>query len=188
MANQKAIDKDYLLAQLQNFTAEILAQYFVQAERGKGLISNDELAQITANTLAIESMKQNQGGVNAAAVEKIVDDKISNVIAGAPSSFDTLKEISDWISSHGNSAAAMNTEIKGKADSFTYDHETGQFELKSGDTVLESTVIQTTGGQSNFIVYPEFEVDFESGHISAIGGAGVEFSINDSGHLESEVL
>ena len=187
MANQKAIDKDYLLMQLQNFTAEILAQYFVQAERGKSLISNDELAQITANTLAIESMQQN-GGMDTAAVEKLVDDKILDVIAGAPTSFDTLKEISDWISSHGNSAAAMNTEIKGKADSFTYDHETGQFELKSGDRVLESTIIQTTGGQSNFIVYPEFDMDFETGHLSAIGGAGVEFSINESGHLESEVL
>lgn len=187
MANQKAIDRDYLLTQLQNFTAEILAQYFVQAERGKSLISNEELSQITANTLAIEDMQQNPG-VNTTEVEKIVDKKLLDVIADAPDSFDTLKEISDWISSHGNSAAAMNTEIKGKADTFTYDHETGVFELKAGDRTLESTVIQTSGGNSNFIVFPEFEMDFETGHISAMGGAGVEFSINESGHLESEVL
>ena len=37
--------------------------------------------------------------------------EVSNIIAKAPESFDTLKEISDWIATHDDSAAAMNTKI-----------------------------------------------------------------------------
>ena len=37
--------------------------------------------------------------------------EVSNIIAEAPESFDTLKEISDWIATHEDSAAAMNTKI-----------------------------------------------------------------------------
>ena len=39
-----------------------------------------------------------------------------------------------------------------------------------------------------YIVFPEFTMDFSTGHLSATGGAGVNFSINAAGHLESEVL
>ena len=52
-----------------------------------------------------------------------VTAKIAEVVANAPEDLDTLKEIADWISSHANDAAAMNTEIlanteaiSGKAD------------------------------------------------------------------------
>ena len=52
-----------------------------------------------------------------------VTAKIAEVVANAPEDLDTLKEIADWISSHANDAAAMNTAIlanteaiSGKAD------------------------------------------------------------------------
>ena len=52
-----------------------------------------------------------------------VTAKIAEIIANAPEDLDTLKEIADWISTHENNAAAMNTEIlanteaiSGKAD------------------------------------------------------------------------
>ena len=52
-----------------------------------------------------------------------VTAKIAEVVAKAPEDLDTLKEIADWISSHENDAAAMNTAIStnteaisGKAD------------------------------------------------------------------------
>ena len=52
-----------------------------------------------------------------------VTAKIAEVVANAPEDLDTLKEIADWISSHANDAAAMNTAIlanteaiNGKAD------------------------------------------------------------------------
>ena len=37
--------------------------------------------------------------------------EVSNIIAEAPENFDTLKEISDWITEHAGSAAEMNTKI-----------------------------------------------------------------------------
>ena len=37
--------------------------------------------------------------------------EVSNIIAEAPESFDTLKEISDWITEHAENAAEMNSRI-----------------------------------------------------------------------------
>lgn len=48
-------------------------------------------------------------------VANTVAQKIAEIIAGAPEDFDTLKEISDWISSHADSAAAMNSAINENA-------------------------------------------------------------------------
>lgn len=41
--------------------------------------------------------------------------KIAEIIASAPESLDTLKEISDWIESHADSASAMNSDIQDNA-------------------------------------------------------------------------
>lgn len=43
-----------------------------------------------------------------------ITNKVAEIVAGAPEDFDTLKEMSDWISTHEESAAAMNTAIQGK--------------------------------------------------------------------------
>lgn len=43
-----------------------------------------------------------------------ITNKVAEIVAEAPEDFDTLKEMSDWISSHEESAAAMNTAIAGK--------------------------------------------------------------------------
>ena len=40
-----------------------------------------------------------------------VTAKIAEIVANAPEDLDTLKEISDWISTHADSAASMNTQI-----------------------------------------------------------------------------
>lgn len=75
--------------------------------------SADEVlqGQITANTNAINTLN----GTGVGSVTKTVADKISEVIANAPADFDTLKEISDWISTHENSASSMNTAINKNA-------------------------------------------------------------------------
>ena len=41
----------------------------------------------------------------------IAAEEVAKVVNGAPESFDTLKELSDWISTHGTDATAMNTAI-----------------------------------------------------------------------------
>lgn len=68
--------------------------------------------QITANKTAIDTLN----GTGEGSVTKTVTDKIAEVVADAPSDFDTLKEISDWISGHEEDAAAMNSAIKANSD------------------------------------------------------------------------
>lgn len=58
-----------------------------------------------------------------AKIIKIIEDQIAQIIAEAPENLDTLREIADWISTHEDSASAMNTAIlanteaiSGKAD------------------------------------------------------------------------
>lgn len=42
----------------------------------------------------------------------IASEEVVKVVAGAPAAYDTLKEIADWISSHGTDATSMNSAIK----------------------------------------------------------------------------
>lgn len=50
-------------------------------------------------------------------IRRVTSEEIAKIIGEAPESFDTLKEISDWINTHEDSAAAMNSEIQtNKAD------------------------------------------------------------------------
>ena len=44
-------------------------------------------------------------------VRTIASEETAKIVAGADASFDTLKEIADWISSHKTDAAAMNSAI-----------------------------------------------------------------------------
>jgi stage V sporulation protein SpoVS len=52
-------------------------------------------------------------------VSKAVSDAIASVVADAPESFDTLKEIAEWINTHGDSAAAMNKQIQTNTQGIT---------------------------------------------------------------------
>lgn len=58
-----------------------------------------------------------ESGASIEEVEKIVTDKVAEIVASAPEDFNTLKEISDWIYTHEESAAAMNTAIQSNANS-----------------------------------------------------------------------
>ena len=48
--------------------------------------------------------------------DELISGKVAEIIADAPEDFDTLKELSDWIYSHEDSASAMNSAISGKVD------------------------------------------------------------------------
>lgn len=67
-------------------------------------------AKIQTNADAIAVLK------GAKTTEGSVAYQIAQIVAGADESFDTLKEIADWISSHGESASAMQTSIASNAE------------------------------------------------------------------------
>lgn len=60
--------------------------------------------------------------------------------------------------------------------------------VKPDGTSITISEDGTISSSSGYIVFPEFEIDTATGHLSATGGAGVEFSIDAVGHLQSEVL
>ena len=73
-------------------------------------------SKIEANDAKIkenaDKMATREDLVNTAAqIREQILTKISEIVADAPESFDTLKEISDWISTHEGSAATMNSSI-----------------------------------------------------------------------------
>ena len=100
-----------------NLTTEVNRAKGVEGTRTAGtyikatntLAQNDTAldTQVKKNTDAIGVLN----GTGAGSVTKTVSDAVANVVANAPSDFDTLKEISDWISTHTNSAATMNSQI-----------------------------------------------------------------------------
>lgn len=63
-----------------------------------------------ANAQAIATL--NGDAQTEGSVEHTVDEAIAKLIAGAPQSLDTLKEIAAWIEGHGEDAAAMNRAIQ----------------------------------------------------------------------------
>lgn len=69
--------------------------------------------QVDANKSAIETLNGDE--TTNGSVKKQIADALAKIVADAPADFDTLKEISDWISSHTESASAMNTAINTNA-------------------------------------------------------------------------
>lgn len=66
---------------------------------------------VQANTSAIATLN----GAGAGSVQKQVADAVAQIVADAPEAYDTLKEISDWISSHASDASEMNSAIQQNA-------------------------------------------------------------------------
>ena len=63
---------------------------------------------IKANTDAIGILN----GTGDGSVDKKVADAVASIVADAPAAYDTLKEISDWISTHTEDASTMNSSIQ----------------------------------------------------------------------------
>lgn len=102
---------------------------------------------------------------------------VAEIVADAPEAYDTLKEIADWISSHADSAATMNSNITTNASDIA--------ELKAligelPETATSTTVIAYISEMINSIeeyVHPTYTAQAsglykitvdETGHVSAV--------------------
>lgn len=63
--------------------------------------------RVAVTETAIDTLNGNGDG----SVKKQVADAVAGIVADAPEAYDTLKEISDWISSHASDASSMNSQI-----------------------------------------------------------------------------
>ena len=77
-----------------------------------------------------------------AANQAFAAEEVAKVVAGAPEEFDTLKEMSDWLLEHEDSAAAMNVEIQSlkttKANAADVYNKT---EVDTKTNILETTKV-----------------------------------------------
>ena len=78
---------------------------------GKILTTNDEGIPEWQTPPALSFDGAYDENTNKVATVQTVINKIAEIVANAPEDFDTLKEMSDWITSHSNSASQMNSNI-----------------------------------------------------------------------------
>ena len=76
----------------------------------RGLIS-DNAEAIGANAEAIAALKGDGEGSVSSIATVIAAAKVAEIVAGADQSYDTLKEIADWIASDTTGAAEMSNKI-----------------------------------------------------------------------------
>lgn len=89
------------------------------------------------------------GELTQAEVEKIVTDEVAKIVAGAPEDFDTLKEMSDWISSHEESAASMNSAIQTNANDISA-LDTNKVDKVDGKSLISDTEIARLAKVTNY--------------------------------------
>lgn len=87
--------------------AKTIVEYIKEAVTTGSYDDTQIKADIAANTGAIATLN----GTGDGSVKKAVSDAVASIVADAPEAYDTLKEISDWISTHASDAAGMNSQI-----------------------------------------------------------------------------
>ena len=90
---------------LKNRVSTIEGDYLKAADKTK-LQGNIDTVSGKVTTL-IGSVEGDDGK----SARTIASEEVAKIVAGADASYDTLKEISDWISSHKDDATAMNSAI-----------------------------------------------------------------------------
>lgn len=68
-------------------------------------------AGVKADVTKLVGTDKGEDGRANKTVREIAAEEVAKIVNGADESFDTLKEVADWISTHGTDAATMNTQI-----------------------------------------------------------------------------
>ena len=154
----------------------------VDKVKGKSLIADTEIERLKGvknyddTDIKTELAKK----ANSTDVTKEISDKIAEVVSDAPESFNTLKEISDWISGHENDASAMNSAIKDNKSAITtlQTDKANKTEIPTKVSELENDSSYLTEHQdiSNLVVKEEGKGlssnDYTSEEKTKLGGVG----------------
>lgn len=118
-----------------------------------------------------------------------ITEKVAEIVADAPEDFDTLKEMSDWISQHEESAAAMNTAIQqnttaiaGKVDKVsgkglsTNDYTTEEKTKLASISANASDVGQLYPDSNHGEIFNDYKNNVASGDYSHAEGIGTTAS------------
>lgn len=102
-------------------------------------------ADIAANKSAIETL--NGDATKEGSVKKQVADAVAGIVADAPDAYDTLKEISDWISTHTDSAATMNSQITANKNAIDTLNGTGAGSVSKAVADAQATLQASIDGK-----------------------------------------
>lgn len=120
-----------------------------------------------------------------AAVDAIVDPKIEDLIGGAPGTFDTLKEIADWIASdESGTAALVNRVTDAEADIDGLQDQIDSIEAGIGGGKIKSTI--GNGTDSSFSISHTFNTLDISVQVYEIGSTQTVFPVvtrTDNSHV-----
>lgn len=154
----------------------------VDKVKGKSLIADTEIERLKSvkNYDDTEIKTELAKKANSTDVTKEISDKIAEVVSDAPESFNTLKEISDWISGHENDASAMNSAIKDNKNAITVlqADKADKTEIPTKVSELENDSSYLTEHQdiSNLVVKEEGKGlssnDYTSEEKTKLGGVG----------------
>ena len=136
---------------LLGFADAVGGAQLVKTEDGKVSWVKPDTTTVEGLSTAIESLKTTVGDENSGLVKQVAENKaaidtlngdknvsgsvayqIAQIVAGADESFDTLKEIAEWITTHKTDAATMNAQINTNKD-----------DIASLKTLIGSTAVAT---------------------------------------------
>lgn len=168
---------------LLGFADAVGGAQLVKTEDGKISWVKPDTTTVEGLSTAIESLKTvvgddtkglvKQVADNKAAIETLNGDKnvagsvahqIAQIVAGADESFDTLREIADWITTHKTDAATMNSQINTNKDDIS------DLKTKVGDTsVADQINAALKDGDSNKYALKS-DLDTANGKITSLQG------------------
>ena len=136
---------------LLGFANAVAGAQLVKSADGKVSWVKPDTTTVEGLSTAVASLKTTVGDENSGLVKQVAENKaaidtlngdknvsgsvayqIAQIVAGADESFDTLKEIAEWITTHKTDAATMNAQINTNKD-----------DIASLKTLVGSTAVAT---------------------------------------------
>ena len=119
----KTIEDDYAkssdIPSLSGYATETWVNeqgFLTQHQDLSNYATKDEIPTVPSK---VSELTNDNNYQTAEQVNSTVTTEITKVVADAPEEFDTLKEMSDWIAGHKDSAAAMNSAISDNKTAIT---------------------------------------------------------------------
>lgn len=168
---------------LLGFADAVGGAQLVKTEDGKVSWVKPDTTTVEGLSTAIESLKTTVGDDKSGLVKQVADNKaaidtlngastvegsvayqIAQVVAGADESFDTLKEIAAWITTHKTDAASMNSQINTNKD------DIAALKTKVGETsVADQIAAALKDGESDKYALAD-DLSTANGKITALQG------------------
>lgn len=115
-----------------------------------------ELSETSENPVQNKAITQELANyATTAEMESKVTEKVAEIVAGAPEDYDTLKEMSDWLKEHEDSAASMNSAIQKNAEDIATANtaiEKNETNIATANTNIQKNVDDITATKNDVAI------------------------------------